>query len=78
MPPASEQIKCPRYPDHGMVTKRWLPPEEREMITKVEGDVYAVKCPLCGEYEVLIGPHDKRTAQSLEAVVGGHESELCR
>ncbi len=57
-----DQIPCPRYPEHGMSTTRWLPPEEREMLTDVNGDVYAVKCPLCGEYEVVIGPHDKRTA----------------
>jgi hypothetical protein len=58
-----DQILCPRYPQHGMATTRWLPPEEREMITNVQGDVYAVKCPTCGEYEAVIGLNDKRTAQ---------------
>jgi hypothetical protein len=56
MPPAPEQIACPRNPDHGMTTKRWLPPEERELLTKVKGDVYAVKCPHCGEYEWCFDP----------------------
>lgn len=29
-----DEIQCPRNPDHGMVPTRWLPTEEREMITK--------------------------------------------
>jgi hypothetical protein len=59
-----DEIPCRRYPEHGIATTRWLAPKEREMITNVnDGDVYAVKCPFCGEYESLIGPHDKRTTQ---------------
>lgn len=49
---ASEYIKCPRNPDHGIATKRWLPPEERELLTKYNGDVFAIRCAHCGEYEV--------------------------
>jgi hypothetical protein len=48
---APEEIQCPRFPEHGLATKRWLPPKEREMITKIAGDVFAIKCERCGEYE---------------------------
>jgi hypothetical protein len=52
MPPASEQIACPRNPDHGMATKRWLPPEERELTRPREGaEVYEIDCPHCGRFE---------------------------
>jgi redox-regulated HSP33 family molecular chaperone len=51
MPPAPERIKCPRNPSHGMATKRWLPPEEREMITEGEGDVFEIDCEFCGKTE---------------------------
>jgi hypothetical protein len=49
-----EKIACPKYPDHGTVTKQWLPPQQREQITK-EGVEYVFKivCPHCGEYEYL-------------------------
>jgi hypothetical protein len=50
MPLAPEQIKCPRFREHGMVTKRWLPLEEREM-SKADGDVFEIDCRLCGKFE---------------------------
>jgi hypothetical protein len=56
MPPSLEQITCPRFPEHGLATKWWLPPEEREMFTKGAGDVFAIKCQLCGEYEWRFEP----------------------
>jgi hypothetical protein len=56
MLPATEQIQCPRNPDHGPVTMRRLPPEEREMITKGDGDVFAIRCKFCGEYEWRFEP----------------------
>jgi hypothetical protein len=34
-----------------MVTKRWLSPGEREMITKWDGDVFEIDCRVCGKYE---------------------------
>jgi hypothetical protein len=49
--PAIDQIACPRAPSHGMVTRRWLPLEEREMLTKVSGDVFEIDCKFCGSYE---------------------------
>src|SRR6266446_6651763 len=45
---ATEQIPCPRNPDHGPATKQWLPPKEREMITRGDGEVYAIRCKFCG------------------------------
>jgi hypothetical protein len=50
-----EQIKCPKYPDHGIVRARFLPPEEREMV-KATRDVYEADCPHCGRYEFLAEP----------------------
>jgi hypothetical protein len=51
MQPNSQEIKCPRYPDHD-ATKRLLPAEEREQITRFpEEDVYEIDCPFCGKYE---------------------------
>ena len=52
---ATEQIKCPKYPDHGIAWARWLAPEERE-IGKAEHDVYEVECPYCGKYELPVDP----------------------
>ncbi len=53
MPTKPEQIKCPKYPDHGMVTIRSLPREERESITAERStDVFEVDCPVCGRYEL--------------------------
>jgi hypothetical protein len=52
MVPATEQIVCPKYPDHSMVIKRWLPPQERELIRPREGaEVYEIDCPVCGKFE---------------------------
>jgi len=51
MPDTIETVTCPRYPDHGDAGKRWLPPDEREMITKWDGDVFEIDCPTCGKYE---------------------------
>ena len=52
MPTEPEVIACPKYPDHGPVAKRWLPPAEREMITSDKyPDVYEIDCPHCGKYE---------------------------
>jgi hypothetical protein len=52
---ATEQIRCPKYSDHGVTWARWLSPEERE-IGKAEPDVYEVECPLCGKYEMPVDP----------------------
>jgi hypothetical protein len=50
--PASQQVNCPKNPDHGPVLMRWLPPAEREQIARIpEDDVYEVDCPQCGKYE---------------------------
>jgi hypothetical protein len=51
MPPVTEQIACPKNPDHGIVSNRWLSPEEREMIRGESGDVFEIDCPDCGKYE---------------------------
>jgi hypothetical protein len=52
MPRETEQIACPKYPDHGVVIKRWLAPEERELIRPREGaEVYEIDCPHCGKFE---------------------------
>jgi hypothetical protein len=51
MPRARENIACPRHPDHGIASKRWLSVEEREILTKTKGDVFAITCAICGEYE---------------------------
>jgi hypothetical protein len=51
MLPATDQIVCPRNPDHGLVTKRWLPLEERESLTEAAGDVFEIDCMECGKYE---------------------------
>jgi hypothetical protein len=58
MPPKTEQIDCPRFPDHGPAFKRWLPPEARETITeKPASDVFEIDCPVCGKYEVADTQH---------------------
>ena len=36
MPPPTVQVVCPRYPEHGMTSKRWLTPDEWEMFAKDE------------------------------------------
>jgi hypothetical protein len=51
-----DQIKCPRNPDHGIAVKRWLPWEERGLLTKAAGDAFAITCPHCGEYEMVLSP----------------------
>jgi hypothetical protein len=53
MPPATKQVECPRFPEHGMTTKRWLTQDEREMFTHDEGkDVFEIDCKICGKYEI--------------------------
>jgi hypothetical protein len=42
---------CLKKPEHGFTFVRWLPPEEREMLTKWNGDVFEIDCPQCGKYE---------------------------
>jgi hypothetical protein len=54
MPPADEQIRCPREPSHGFCTKRWLAPEDRQMITNWDGDVFEIDCAICGKYETRL------------------------
>jgi hypothetical protein len=49
--PIIEQITCPKNPDHGMVNKRWLHPDDRQMITKGVDDVFEIDCAHCGKYE---------------------------
>jgi hypothetical protein len=51
MPPATQQIKCPRDPAHGLANKQWLAPEDRQMITNWDGDVFEIDCASCGKYE---------------------------
>jgi hypothetical protein len=51
MEPASQYIFCPKNPDHGMTTKRWLHHDDREMITRNDEDVFEIDCPICGKYE---------------------------
>jgi hypothetical protein len=52
MPPATVQVECPRFPEHGMASKRWLTQDEREMFTKDDGnDVFEIDCKICGKYE---------------------------
>jgi hypothetical protein len=49
-------IKCPKYPAHGVVRRRWLPPEEREHIKASRDDVFEIACPHCGIYELVFDP----------------------
>jgi hypothetical protein len=58
---ATEQIACPHYPEHGLATKRWLPPDERQMITKVPGDVFEIDCPYCGKTEMAADQLSEQT-----------------
>ena len=60
MPSTKEQVECPRNPEHGMVAKRLLAPDERQMATKAGGDVFEIDCSVCGKYEhpAPIDPHD--------------------
>jgi hypothetical protein len=52
MIPQPIEITCPRNPDHGKATKRWLPPVERQNITSLKvDDVYEVDCAICGRFE---------------------------
>jgi hypothetical protein len=51
MPPI-ESINCPRC--FYLATKRWLPPEEREMLTEVDGDVFEIVCQQCGSFEAAL------------------------
>jgi hypothetical protein len=60
MSPITEQIACPKYPDHGMVIKRWLHHDDRQMITKGEGEVFMIDCPFCGSYECQLPRYDDR------------------
>ena len=57
-----ERITCPNDPEHGMVNKRWLPPAEREMITKWDGDVFEIDCQYCGKYEYPEPENNPRSA----------------
>jgi hypothetical protein len=55
MPSEHEEIEivCPKYPDHGKVTKRLLPRSEREHITSAAvADVFEIDCPKCGKFEI--------------------------
>ena len=55
-----EKIKCPRFPDHGLAAKRLLAPDERQMITETDRDVFEIDCPVCGKYEysAIADPRD--------------------
>ena len=57
MPTKPERIECPKYPPHGIVTIRPLPPEKRQCITaERDSDVFEVDCPVCGKYEFADKP----------------------
>jgi hypothetical protein len=50
----TEEIACPRFPEHGTATKRWLAPSERQMLVEEKtADVFEIDCPRCGKYEQL-------------------------
>jgi hypothetical protein len=51
MLPETQQIRCLKYPEHGMVSIRKLRPDARETKTRTDADVFEVDCPLCGRYE---------------------------
>jgi hypothetical protein len=51
MTPAIDRIACPKNLTHGMVSKRWLHPDDRQMITKFDSDVFEIGCEVCGKYE---------------------------
>ena len=54
MSPTTELVKCPKYPDHGLVHKRLLSPEEREIKPRNRcADVFEIDCPWCGKYELV-------------------------
>jgi hypothetical protein len=63
MSPATEQIQCPRNPEHGMAGKRWLPPNEREQIWPQGAEVFEIDCAFCGKSEyqlpknIPLSPH---------------------
>jgi hypothetical protein len=53
MPPATVQVECPRFPEHGMASKRWLTLDEREFFRNDESeDVFEIDCKTCGKYEI--------------------------
>jgi hypothetical protein len=49
-----EEIKCPRYPDHGMTLKRWLRSDGPDPVKAGDAlprQVFVIDCPVCGQYE---------------------------
>ncbi len=46
---SSDQIKCRRC--HELAIWKLLQPSDREMMTKVVGDVFEIACRRCGRYE---------------------------
>jgi hypothetical protein len=47
-------LHCPKYHDHGPVVVRLLLPGEveQELDSSEADDVYEVRCPVCGKYEM--------------------------
>lgn len=54
--PKTAKIACPKKPEHGLATKRWLRGEYRQATNEFNGaqiaDMYEIACPVCGKYEI--------------------------
>jgi hypothetical protein len=57
---STDQIKCPRC--HELATSRLLQPSDREMMTKVVGDVFEIACHHCGRYEFKLPDYGSPTS----------------
>jgi hypothetical protein len=45
-------VECPRNPEHGTASKRWLPFDERETYrSSKDENVFEIDCRTCGKYE---------------------------
>ena len=50
----TEEIRCPRNPDHGVTMKRWLRGDYKQGGTgdhALIADVFEINCQTCGKYE---------------------------
>ena len=58
-------MKCQREPAHGLVNRRWVAREERQMITREDGDVFEIDCHFCGKYKIRLDTSELDVAGEL-------------